>query len=456
MRPLAAVLALLVLSGCADSGFTEATLAPDPVNGRDEPAPVAVPRVVVAVVDSALNPYHAFFYAGSSIYEGKAPSSVTADVLAELGVATADQIAVTRSGDLAADLAADASFWNGVERGKPYWFKGSNVVAISYCEEPFRPLQPGAGKNPHGTGTSAAMLKAHPEAVLLFVEACEMPTGPDAPALEYVLGHPAVDLLSFSYNFGLPTSEPGAYRGVVESGKLIFQAAGNYPIPVPYQGGAGSWWTIGISGIDEQANGQVISAALLPDFVAGFADTLPFCMDCETELLTIAGTSVSTPQAAGLVSKVLLEARRRLGHTGGIRLDAGMAPAMVVSASQRISNWDLRRALEEAAFVDYGPGDYVPPTPVADVPPVNALPINPAAPWLQLAWGDLSTDPAKGVLDETLAHLGFGTPARTKPSGYCDFMAEQMRTRQQYGDARGQATGEVVPDPNPYRYCDAS
>ena len=128
---------------------------------------------------------------------------------------------------------------------------------------------------------------------------------------------------------------------------------------------------------------------------------------------------------------------------------------MAVSGSQRIRNWDLRRALEEAAYVDYGPGDYVPPTPVADLPPVNALPINPLAPWLQLAWGDLSTDPAKGVLDETLAHLGLGTPMRTKPTGYCDFMAEQMRTRQQYGDARGQATGEVVPDPNPYRYCDA-
>lgn len=58
------------------------------------------------------------------------------------------------------------------------------------------------------------------------------------------------------------------------------------------------------------------------------------------------------------------------------------------------------------------------------------------------------------MLEEILAHLGLGQPSRMKPEGYCDYMAQQMRRRQAYGDLRGQATGEVVPDPNPYRYCD--
>lgn len=450
MRWLApALLPVALLAACADSG---------PGGEPDGGAPVptkAAPRVVVAVVDSALNPYHEFFYAGSPIYPGTAPASVTTEVLSELGVAPADRVRLTRSGNIEADLAADAAFWDRVERGTPYWFEGSNIVAVSNCEEPFRPLQPQTDKNPHGTGTSAAMLKANPEAVLLFFEACEMPTGPDADALEYVLGHPAVDLLSFSYNFGLPTTEPGSYRGVVELGKLIFQAAGNYPIPVVYQGGAGSWWTIGVSGIDEGSGGQTVTAALLPDFVANFTDSLPFCMDCEDALLTISGTSISTPQAAGLASKVLLEARRRLGHAGGIRLEDGQPAAMAVGVARRISNWDLRRALEEAAYVDYAASGYTPPTPVADVPPVNAIPINPFAPWLQLAWGDLSTDPSKGVMVETLAHLGFGPPSREKAAGYCQHMAERMRARQAYGDLRGQLSGELVPTPNPYGYCDA-
>lgn len=446
-RLLPTLLATALLAACGDGGGAAVS------SEGDGPAPAGKARVVVAVVDSALNPYHDFFYAGSPIYANAAPAGVTPEVLAELGVAAADRVQLSRSGDIAADVAADAAFWDRVEHGRPYWFQGSNVVAVSYCEEPLRPLQPQADKNAHGTGTSAAVLKANPEAVLLFVEACATP---DPAELEYALAHPAVDLLSFSYNNGLPTSEAGAYRGVVELGKLIFQAAGNYPIPVLYQGGAGSWWTIGVSGIDEQAGGQTVSAALLPDFVAGFTDSLPFCMDCEDALLTVSGTSISTPQAAGLASKVLLEARRQLGHVGGIRLDDGQPAAMAVGATQRISNWDLRRALEEAAYVDYAAGDYTPPTPVVDLPPVNAIPINPLAPWLQLAWGDLSTVPDKGVIAETLAHLGFGTPLRDKAAGYCQHMAERMRGRQAYSDLRGQVSGELVPTPNPYRYCDAA
>ncbi len=408
---------------------------------------------MVAVVDTAINPYHDFFYAGSPIYPDAGPSSVTPEILAELHVDEKDHVRLTRSGDINADMAADATFWDRVEHGRPYWFEGSNIVAVSFCEEPLRPLQPQVEKNPHGTGTSAAMLKANPEAVLLFVEAC---AEPEPHELKYALEHPAVDMLSYSYNYGLPTTVAGAYRGVVELGKLIFQAAGNYVVPSIYQGGAGSWWTIGVSGFEDEVNGQSSSGALLPDFVAGYTDTLPFCMDCESDLLTIAGSSLSTPQAAGLTSKVLLEARRWLNHHGGIQLGTeGQLPAMLVARDLRISNWDLRRALEEAAFVDYTPDDYTVPDPAVDVPPISAWPINPWAPWLQLAWGDLSTDPDKGVVTEALAHLGFGAPSRIKDSGYCEFMAEQMRTRQAYGDMRGQATGELVPTPNPYRYCDA-
>lgn len=435
-RTLLAIACGLILSACseqdADSG---------------EPA-----RVVVTVVDTSINLYHDFFYADSSIYPGVAPSSVTPAVLMELGVASDNHVTLTRSGDIDADKAADAAFWDRVEHGTPYWFTGTNVVAVSFCEEPFVPLQPDVDKNPHGTGVSASVLKANPEAVILFVESC---AEPEPHEMTYALEHPAVDMMAFSYNLGLPITETGAYRAVVELGKLMFQAAGNFLVPVEYQGGPGSWWSIGVSGIDEAANGQSSTGALLPDFIAGFTDTLPFCNDCESELVPIGGTSISTPHATGLASKVLLEARRQVGHRGGIDLGAGDdAPAMLVAGDLRITNWDLRRALEEAAFVDYDPDDYVAPEPEIDFLPISALPINPVAPWLQLAWGHLTTEPSKGVVDETLAHLGFGSPTRSKDPGYCDYMAQQMRRRQAYGDLRGQATGEVVPAPNPYRFCD--
>ncbi len=445
-RSLPGLAIVLALSGTL-SACNEAIPVP---GARDNDAEDA--RVVVAVVDTSINPYHDYFYANSPIYPDAGPASVSPAVLAELGVDSGDHIVLTRSGDFAADVAADASFWNQVERGRPYWFKGSNIVAISFCEDSLAALKPQTEKNPHGTGVSAAVLKANPEAVLLFVESC---AEPEPHELKYALEHPAVDMLAFSYNLGLPITEAGAYRGVVELGKLIFQAAGNYLVPVSYQGGPGSWWTIGVSGIDEQSGGQSSTGALLPDFVAGFRDTLPFCNDCESELLPIGGTSISTPQATGLASKVLLQARRWLGHRGGIDPgDGEQAPAMVVAGEQRITNWDLRRALEEAAYVDYGPEDYAGPELEPDLPPLRALPINPLAPWLQLAWGDLSTAADKAVVQEALGWLGFGAPGRLKPAGFCDYMAAQMRRRQAYGDLRGQVTGELVPSPNPYRFCD--
>ena len=444
VAPLAA--ALLGLGACTGGS------AP----GGDAVAqtPGALPgniRVVVAVVDTSINPYHDYFYAGSPVYPAAAPASVTPSVLAELGVPQENRLRLTRTGDFAADVAADADAWSRVRHGELYWFEGSNIVATSLCEEPSPPLQPHSDKNPHGTGVSASVLKANPEAVPLFVESC---ADPDPHEMAFTLGHPSVDMVAFSYNLGLPVSEVGAYEAVVEQGKLMFQAAGNVPFPAETMGGPGSWWTIGVSGFDEASNGQVVSAVLLPDFVASFTEDLPFCSDCEREVFPIGGTSISTPIATGLASRVLLEVRRLLNHEGGIERRADLPSAMAVAGQRRITNWDLRRALEEAAAVDYAPEDYTVPEPQLDLPPVNAVPINSVAPWTQLAWGNLSIDPSRGGLNEALGHLGFGAPTRIKPAGFCDYMAAQMRRRQAHSDLRGQATGEVVPDPNPYRFCD--
>jgi hypothetical protein len=60
----------------------------------------AAPRVVVADVDSGVNPYHEAFYAHG-------PSEVTPDVLAEFGIGADGVVELTRTGDFAADFAAD-------------------------------------------------------------------------------------------------------------------------------------------------------------------------------------------------------------------------------------------------------------------------------------------------------------------------------------------------------------
>src|SRR5687768_10438864 len=93
--------------------------------------PAGPPRVVVADIDSGINVYHSFFYAGGDLYKTAAPSSVTPEVLAAFGIDEGRQIQLTRTGDFAADYAADvARVWSKIKTGEPYWFKGTNVIAV--------------------------------------------------------------------------------------------------------------------------------------------------------------------------------------------------------------------------------------------------------------------------------------------------------------------------------------
>ena len=452
--------ATVLLSALA--GFTACSSSNAPTAGTKVDG-VGEPRVVVSIQDSAFNPYHDFFYAGSPIYADAPPSSVTPEVLAEFGIAPEQQIQLTRTGNIAADIQADQTFWKSVKLGQTYWFKGTNLIARSACVDDFPLLVPDAGKSAHGVGVSAAALRANPEAVLYLIEICNSGT---AEAQEAATLHPAVDLMSISVAISvgavmtpLPVFFIGTYEGVVGLGKLQFHAAGNNPNFTPIQPGPGAWWTIGVSGIEEHhSHGQPIQSANAPDFVSNFTAELPYCMDCETGLSLHSGTSYSSPHAAGVASRVLLEARRALGHRGGIVTAADGRPALIAAGDTIVTNWDLRRALEEAAYVGYTIADYDPTansgvTPLITVP-VLAVPINDAAPWLQLGWGDLSADPDKQVVAEALAQLGLGTPTRFKAAGFCEHQSALMRFRQAYWGAA--SAGLHAPRANTYQFCDSA
>lgn len=427
--------------------------------------------MVVADIDTGINPYHDFYNAGSTIYpEGHPPASVTPELLAELGIDAAHQLQLTRTGDFAADFAADAALWAGIKKGELYWFKGTNIVAVTLKEpaEGSIPILPDSEDDTHGVGTSSSVLTANPEAVLMFVE-------PDALGSEashaFAFLHPAVDIVTTSYGSsipvtGIPLPEANTFyktfEGVVALGKLHFSSAGNGPGLSPLRAGAGPWWSIGVSGFEEDSsNGRTLLSGLFPDFISDFTQNLPYCMACEegTNEFT-AGTSFSTPLSAGIASRVLLEARRLLGHGGGIEVRPGNQSLMAVAADgTTLSNWQLRRALEEAAYLP----------PIADYDPVEGvfdlggLPINPAAPWLQIGWGVLSANPDKGVVAEALAQLGLaGMPRAVKDVGYCSFQTGLVQLRHQYWDnvspigamnpvLTGGAVGEYEEDP--FIYC---
>ena len=438
------------------------------------------PRVVVADIDSAINPYHDFYY--------QRPSVVTSEVLAELGVKPHNVVKLTRTGNFAADLAADAGFWASVKRGELYHFAGTNIIAASFdLESPdARYLKPTAAKNPHGVGTSAAVLAANPDAIIYFIEANNALGSAESHAAAFQ--NPAVDIVTTSYGVSValglvPLPEYRAfehsYEGVVGRGKLHFSSGGNGPGVTALRAGAGPWWSIGVSGIQEgESEGDTLLSGNLPDFVSDFTQTLPYCMDCESGTQSTSGTSFSTPRSAGVASKVLLDARRALGHAGGIRTVAGrptmasdapsgkgIAKACANRKCTSVTNWQLRRALEQAAWVpqttDYDPNQ-------ADAGGVG-LPIAPVAPWAQTAWGDLTVAAGKGVLSAAMAELSaltgysFGGTARVKPVGYCEFQTAVIEARKAWWNEvaptlpdNPELTGETppgAPAEDPFVYC---
>ena len=435
---------------------------------RDPQSEPGRPRVVVADMDSGINPYHAIYYGGSELYPDAHPSSVTQEVLAELGVKPENVVQLTRTGNLAADLAADKAFWDRVERGVPYHFKGTNIVAISFAADGDIVLKPDVSKSAHGVGTSHAVLRANPEAVMLFVEQAT-DLGSDR-SHEYSFGHPAVDIVTTSYGVsipqtGFPLPETRAfhmtYEGVILNGKLHFSSGGNGPGLTPLRAGAGPWWSIGVSGIEEgTSEGRSLLSGNFPDFISDFTQDLAYCMDCQSGMQSVGGTSFSTPRAAGVASRVLLDSRRALGHTGGIKTVDGK-PVMAASAAGRtISNWFLRRALEQGAYApDFS--EYDPTQAVTDL---VGLPINPVAPWLQTGWGDLSALNDKGVVAAALSHLGLAKTPREKALGFCEFQTELILERKRYWDQfapllpdvlGGDQTG-TVPAQDPFLYCASS
>ncbi len=468
--PFAILASAVVLSACQQGGRAAGDVNSDFLIRADDvsmgPELTQDTRVVVSVIDSALNPYHEFYYAGSAIYTDAGPTAVTPAVLQELGVAESNILQLTRSGNLQADIEADADIWASVKRGETYWIKGTNVLLRSYAGDELAPLIPSVDKSAHGVGTSAAVLTANPEAVILFVET-EGALGSDM-AHDFAFLHPAVDILTTSYGVSIPgTGFPlpewrtfhNSYPAVVDMGKLHFSSGGNGPGLTPLRAGAGPWWSIGVSGIEEgSSEGRTLLSGVFPDFLSDFTQDLPYCHDAEDCYSSVGGTSFSTPRAAGVASKVLLDARRLSAHRGGIQLAEGQ-PLMIDAGDQAISNWMLRRALEQAAYVP----DSLAYDPAAGVTDVVGIPVNPVAPWLQVGWGDLTADPSKGVVDAALAELGYPGKPREKAAGFCEFQSEIIAVRKLYWDNIAATLpdvlgGDAPPPPldeDPFVYCDS-
>ena len=119
-----------------------------------------------------------------------------------------------------------------------------------------------------------------------------------------------------------------------------------------------------------------------------------------------------------------------------------------------LTPFQLRRAFEESAVYP-GLADYDPVEAVFDL---GALPVNDAAPYAQVGWGDLTAAPEKNVVPAAL--LALGGADLGKDPGFCDFQTAVIEVRMAYWNEVAPfvppITGERVPgapDQNPFVYC---
>jgi hypothetical protein len=423
----------------AGKGASASSVAP-PFSATKDGA-TADSRVVVAVVDSGINPYHDFFQV--------AESSVTPDVLAEFGIGADQIVTLTRTGDPVADYEADKSrIWDTIQPETPYWFTGTNIIATSF-DPGSRPILPDDSRDTHGVGVTASVLGANPEAIIAFVE------GINNDSETFAFTHPAVDVITTSYGF--PGSIPlgfhleKSFEGVVGLGKVHTGASDNSPALSPFDGTSGPWWALGIAGFQEgSTEGRQLLSGNVVDFVADFTQTLPYCDLCQSGgERSVSGTSFATPTSAGVASKVLLEARRAAGHVGGI-VTEGVEQPLMVAGTAPMTNWQLRRALEEAAYTPLA-SDFKPGGGLFDL---TSAPVVDAAAWAQTGWGALTPDPEHGVIEQALAHLGVrGEVTRTKSADTCAFNTAQFEVRKAYWDNAALFSESMFTDEDPYLRC---
>jgi hypothetical protein len=411
------------------------------------PACGAQPRVVVADIDTGINPYHSFFHVKHS--------SVTPAVLKEFGIRPDHVITLTRTGNFAADYAADKKrVWDRIRRGDLYYFTGTNIIATSFTPGT-RPILPDNNDDAHGVATAAAVATANPEAIILFVEDLGR-DDPENEGMRFAFTHPAVDILTTSFgNFqGAPdlAGMNASYDSVVHLGKLYVAATANNPLPGPFQDPAGQWWDIAVAGFEYNTGyGWQVSSGTLPDFLGDYTQLLPNCAECESGTDRNYGDSFATPQVAGTISLAVLQARRAVGQTGGIVVRKGQAALMIDGGHRSVTNWQIRRAFEEAAHYptasDYDP---IAGTILDEV----SVPINDQAPWLEAGWGVVMPTAKYGVVPHALARLGFGkSVGPTKAAGACQFETSVHQIRYAYWNRLAVSSDSWNKTDDPYLAC---
>jgi hypothetical protein len=308
--------------------------------GGGENTFAAQPQVVIAMIDTGGNPYHADFRDETRLFHPSTyltgfPADATAVPLCFIDGADG---AFTYRDDCTSswrtNVTNDAPATGPIEVGELVWYPGTRLMGKSFAhDDASTPVGfdegGGSSATSHGSWVSSTAVGKKfgtcPECLLIVLEA-DTVDGIDA-AYQWAAEQPWIDVITSSITVGIigagvnPGIFVGKHEGAVEAsenGKIFLTSSGNgaanfglvptstflydggspavIPVGASYDDGLASHWSDFPAEIMANGNSRQV------------ADTAS--MTGET---SVGGTSFSSPGAAGVLAHSLLEARRACG-----------------------------------------------------------------------------------------------------------------------------------------------
>lgn len=366
----------VVFAGCIGDG--------DPLPDDDEPEdePTYVPRVIVGIADTGINPYHEMFYRPDLTEHPSTYLEGFPEDLPALNFSVGGD-------DWETMFEQDQEVWESIEPDTWYWIPQTVFVAVS-CDENANDAYRGDNcilddGHMHGTGTVSSALMENEHALFAFKDG-----GPGIGP--FIDGGIPVDIYSISWGSGVPAVTPSSR--LMDSVYVL--AAGNDPHSTLLNNWAGDPRAIVVGGAYSSDDSEEISARKQPDVVSYYCRPTADTMTVTGMRDSYCGTSFATPTVAGALSKVLYAVRNETGHTGGTE-------GNVLDPEAGLTIGQLRGALNRTASYE----------PEAQYPNGRdpSLPLNPVAPWMQWGWGFYDGL----VADATIAHVLGGEQVPEKP-----------------------------------------
>lgn len=476
--PLSALLALTML--LAVLGGTGATAE------SEGPVPPAERAVVVAVIDSAMSPYHWDFladempqaHAGTPLPLDDAPDTWLPG-FSTAGLASYEDLPITL-GQFEDDhvpglIQGDQELWEEFPRSSPdevhyRWIPGTKVIgALAFNTSAFV-----GDNNQHGAkSASVSVGNFHgtcPECLLVHIRYGGAEGGEQA--IEWALEQDWIDVITNSYGFSAVQrdrlysgSDTEASRAASERGQTILFSSGNgqantftAPNTTYFSSQEGPDWMLTVGAVTPSGGGFTGSGK--PADVAAPGMAYPSMGGTTvTGTGTFSGTSNATPTTAGFYGSALGWAREALGGgrlqsdgviARGEAMACGAANAQCELADGELTAAELRtRLLEGAVRTPQGPN-----VSLVDAPlPVTADEYELASKGHGVYFGRLSGD--EGWAEEATRITGpmdGSAEVLDRPQGERDWMVVDSYCRQSIWGTWADgywSEGDPLPGPDP-------